>query len=85
MRDLRGKTAFITGGANGIGLGMAEVFGGEGMNLKLADIETGALEAANADLRAKQIRVEGVRTDVTSRDSVRPPRWRPSPTSARST
>ncbi len=71
MRDLRGKTAFITGGASGIGLGMAEAFGREGMNVMLADIEAGALEAAVAGLSAKQVRVEGVRADVTSRDSVR--------------
>jgi NAD(P)-dependent dehydrogenase (short-subunit alcohol dehydrogenase family) len=71
MQDLRGKTAFVTGGASGIGLGMAEAFGREGMNIMLADIEAGALDAAIAGLRAKQIRAEGVRADVTSRDSVR--------------
>ena len=71
MQDLRGKTAFITGGASGIGLAMAEAFGHEGMNVMLADIEGGALEAAVAELRGKQIRAEGVRADVTSRDSLR--------------
>jgi NAD(P)-dependent dehydrogenase (short-subunit alcohol dehydrogenase family) len=71
MQDLRGRTAFITGGASGIGLAMAEAFGREGMNIMLADIETGALEAAVAELRAKQIRAEGVRADVSSRDSLR--------------
>lgn len=71
MQDLRGKTAFITGGASGIGLAMAEAFGREGMNVMLADIEAGALEAAVAGLRDKQIRAEGVKVDVASRDSVR--------------
>jgi len=71
MQDLRGKTAFITGGASGIGLGMAEAFGREGMNIVLADIEAGALDAAVADLKSKQIQVAGVRADVTSRDSLR--------------
>jgi NAD(P)-dependent dehydrogenase (short-subunit alcohol dehydrogenase family) len=71
MQDLRGKTAFITGGASGIGLAMAEAFGHEGMNVMLADIEAGALDAAVAGLRDKQIRAEGVNVDVSSRDSVR--------------
>ena len=39
MRDLTGKTAFITGGASGLGLAMAHAFGGAGMNVMLADIE----------------------------------------------
>ena len=39
MQDFRGKTAFITGGASGIGLGMARAFGHAGMNVVLADID----------------------------------------------
>jgi NAD(P)-dependent dehydrogenase (short-subunit alcohol dehydrogenase family) len=71
MQDLKGKVAVITGGASGIGLAMAEAFGREGMSVMLADIESGPLNAAVEELRAKQIRAEGVITDVTSRDSVR--------------
>lgn len=71
MQDLKGKVAFITGGASGIGLAMAEAFGREGMSVMLADIEEKALTAALEDLRAKQIRAEGVVADVTSRDSLR--------------
>ncbi|MFI4973025.1 MAG: SDR family NAD(P)-dependent oxidoreductase [Caulobacterales bacterium] len=71
MQDLKGKVAFITGGASGIGLAMAEAFGREGMSVMLADIEAGALETALADLRAKQVRCEGVVADVASRDSLR--------------
>ena len=71
MQDLKGKTAFITGGASGIGLAMAHAFGREGMNVMLADIETGALEMAVAELRASQVKAEGVVADVTRRDSLR--------------
>ena len=71
MQDLKGKIAFITGGASGIGLGMAEAFGREGMAVMLADIEGAALEEAVADLRSKQVRVEGVICDVSSRGSLR--------------
>ncbi len=71
MRDLSGKTAFITGGASGIGLAMAKVFGREGMKVMLADIEPAALEGAVEELRSLQVRAEGVVADVTSRDSLK--------------
>lgn len=71
MQDLRGKTAFITGGASGIGLAMAAAFGHAGMNVMLADIDAGALAEAAAVLTAKQVKVASVIADVTSRDSVR--------------
>jgi NAD(P)-dependent dehydrogenase (short-subunit alcohol dehydrogenase family) len=68
---MRGKTAFITGGASGIGLGMAQAFGAEGANVMIADVQEGAIPKALELLRASQIRAEGVVCDVTSRDSVR--------------
>jgi NAD(P)-dependent dehydrogenase (short-subunit alcohol dehydrogenase family) len=71
MQDLKGKVAFVTGGASGIGLAMAEAFGREGMAVMLADIEAPALEAAVAELRAKQVRAEGVICNVASRGSLR--------------
>jgi len=71
MKEFRGKTAFVTGGASGMGFAMAEAFGGEGMNVMLADIEEGALRRAIQALRDKQIRCEGVVADVSSRDSMR--------------
>jgi len=71
MKDLRGKTAFITGGASGLGLAMAEAFGHEGMNVMLADIEADVAREKVEALRAKQIKADWVKVDVTSRDSVR--------------
>jgi NAD(P)-dependent dehydrogenase (short-subunit alcohol dehydrogenase family) len=38
VQHLAGKTAFITGGAGGIGLGMARAFAAEGMRVALADL-----------------------------------------------
>src|SRR3984957_18447503 len=70
MQDLNGKVAFITGGASGIGLSMAEAFGREGMAVMLADIEEAALDRAVADLRERQISAAGVVADVTSRAAV---------------
>ena len=71
MQDLKGKVAFITGGASGIGLSMAHAFGAEGMAVMLADIEPEALERAVEGLREKQIRADGLIADVTGREVVR--------------
>jgi NAD(P)-dependent dehydrogenase (short-subunit alcohol dehydrogenase family) len=65
--ELKGKTAFITGGASGIGLAMAEAFGRAGMSVMLADIDEAALSAAVEGLEARQIRAAGVLCDVTER------------------
>ena len=39
MRELKGKTACVTGGASGIGFAMAKAFAEEGMNVMLVDVE----------------------------------------------
>ena len=71
MKTFAGKTAFITGGASGMGLAMAEAFGREGMNVMIADIERDALDKAVDGLRAQQVRAEGVLVDVADRNSLR--------------
>lgn len=70
MKDLSGKTAFVTGGASGIGLSMARAFGAAGMNVMLADISEDDLAAAVTELNERQVRAAGVRCDVTERQSV---------------
>ncbi|MBO6669598.1 SDR family NAD(P)-dependent oxidoreductase [Parvibaculum sp.] len=70
MKDLAGKTAFITGGASGIGLAMARAFGKAGMNVMLADINEDDLAVAVTELKERQIKAAGVRCDVTERKSV---------------
>lgn len=71
MKDLRDKVSFITGGASGLGLGMAKAFGSEGMKVMIADIEQAALTRAVQELKDSQIRAEGVLCDVSSRGSLR--------------
>lgn len=46
MQSLHGKTAFVTGGASGIGFALGQAFRHAGMNVMLADIEADALAAA---------------------------------------
>ncbi len=71
MREFSGKTAVITGGASGIGHGVATRLAQEGMNLVIADIEHSALESAVARFEADGVSVLGVRTDVADNDSVK--------------
>lgn len=49
MQDFLGRTAVITGGASGIGLGMARSFAGRGMQLVLADLDEALLKAAEKE------------------------------------
>lgn len=46
MQDLVGRTALITGGASGIGLGMARAFVAAGLRVAIADINEAGLAAA---------------------------------------
>ena len=71
MKDFRGKTAFITGGASGIGLGMARAFGHAGMNVVLADIDGKAAKSAAEQLGTEQIKAVPVVCDVTDRANMR--------------
>ncbi len=70
MQLQQGQVAVITGGASGIGLGMAQHFAQRGLRLVLADIEQGALDRAVADLTAAGADVIGIRTDVSKVDQV---------------
>jgi NAD(P)-dependent dehydrogenase (short-subunit alcohol dehydrogenase family) len=70
MRDLIGKTAFVTGGASGIGLALGRAFAAAGMKVMLADIETDALALAVESLRNVGPSVHGVACDVTDPTSV---------------
>ncbi len=66
MAEVAGKTAFITGGANGIGLGIARALVRAGANVVIADIREAALADAKASLGADG-QVETVQLDVTDR------------------
>jgi len=65
MKEFKDRVAVVTGGASGIGRGMADRFGAEGMKVVLADIEEEALQRAEGEMREKGVDVIGVRTDVS--------------------
>ena len=66
MEDLRDKVAVITGGASGIGLGMAKAFIGAGMKVVVADIRRDHLDEALATLNGTGA-VHAIELDVTDR------------------
>src|SRR5262249_43240064 len=71
MMELAGKTAFVTGGASGIGLALAQALAQAGMNVMLADIESTALTAAVGGLSDQGLtNVRSVTCDVADRVSV---------------
>ncbi|MCI5048128.1 MAG: SDR family NAD(P)-dependent oxidoreductase [Aquisalinus sp.] len=53
ITSLEEKTAFITGGAKGIGLGIARALVAKGSNVMIADIDEGALNSAVQELGGK--------------------------------
>lgn len=68
--DVKGKTAVVTGGASGIGRGIARCLASTGMNVVLADIEQPPMDEMVAELTAIGTAAMGVRTDVSKLDQV---------------
>jgi len=67
MEELKGRTAFITGGASGLGLGIAQACADEGMNVVIADMRQSAIDEALAIFKSKGQPAIGVNLDVTDR------------------
>ena len=70
MKDFEGKVAVVTGGASGMGLGMATRFAEQGMKVVLADVEEPALQVAVTRLKQAEHDVMGVVTDVSKLESI---------------
>lgn len=71
MLDLHGKTAFVTGGASGIGLSLGRALAEAGARVMLADIEEKALDDAVTSLQGNNLaEVRGVVCDVRDFEAV---------------
>lgn len=70
MQRFAGRTAVVTGGADGIGLAMAHALAGVGMRMALLDIRTEAAEAAAAELRGAGGDAIGIGCDISDADSL---------------
>lgn len=63
-------TVFITGGASGIGFGIAEFLGQQGHRILIADINTQAADKACEQLHAQGISCRPVILDVTDAEAI---------------
>lgn len=70
MKQLDGRNAFVTGGASGIGLAIAQSLASRGVGVALADIDPGSAEAAAQGIVAAGGRACAVACDVTSEASL---------------
>jgi len=69
MKELKGKTAFITGGASGIGLGIAKACARHGMKVVIADMRQVSIDGAKAYFKDKNLPVHFIKLDVTNREA----------------
>lgn len=67
MEKLEGKTAFITGGAEGIGYHIGRALAGRGMKVMLADIDEKMLDQAVNALKTEGGNVAGITCDASLR------------------
>ena len=71
MTEIKDRVAFVTGGASGIGLGIARALIEAGATVVIADLEQERIDAALADLGASAARGSGVVLDVRDREAWR--------------
>lgn len=67
MKEFAGKVAFVTGGASGVGFGLAHAFAEVGMKVVIADIRAEQLDSAQARLEQLGAQTLAVRLDVSDR------------------
>ena len=68
MKDFAGRTAFVTGGAHGVGIGLVRALLAQGCNVAVADIRAAHIDAALEAL--DNPRAMGVPVDVSSRQEL---------------
>jgi short-subunit dehydrogenase len=70
VRELKGKTALVTGASRGLGTHIAQALAAEGMNLVLAARSRDKLEVVAGAVRSSGVSATVVPTDVTDRDNL---------------
>jgi len=70
LLDYTGKTVLVTGAAQGIGRGIAEVFAAQGAKVLIADIKTQMAQSAAADLRGQGRQAKALPVDLADRDAI---------------
>ena len=70
MTDIAGKTAVVTGGGSGIGMGLAKALAAEGASVAVADIIPANAEKVAAEIRAAGGTAVAVACDVCERASI---------------
>ena len=70
MKRFENQSAIITGGAEGLGRGIAERIASEGGKVFLFDINQSMLEKTIQDFKNKGFDAEGLLVDVSSESSV---------------
>jgi len=68
--NLSGKTAIVTGGAKGIGLGIAARLAQAGANVLIADLDEKASTGSSQKLIQQGLKVKSIKTDVSSESDV---------------
>jgi 3-oxoacyl-[acyl-carrier protein] reductase len=68
--SLKGLTAIVTGGAKGIGLGIAKDLASQGCRIAIWDIDITALAQATTELQKMGVEVFAQQVSVTSQDDV---------------
>ena len=69
MKDFADKLGFITGGASGLGLGLAKVFTEAGSRIVIADIVQKRLDEATEYIENKDAVVHPIKLDITDREA----------------
>ena len=70
MRDVHGKTAFITGGDSGVGLGIARAFANAGMRIVITYRTKRHLDEAMGLLQKTGAEIHSISLDVTERGAM---------------
>ncbi|RMQ43425.1 hypothetical protein ALQ04_02084 [Pseudomonas cichorii] len=68
--DFSGKTALVTGGAQGIGRAIVEAFASRGAHVIIADLDLEKAQALTAELSAQDCQVEAVAVDLAESTAV---------------